>query len=361
MIDRHEAQSNILFRSWLVVLLAVATMLWGLGAVYGTLAAAGNWEHFLTRQAVWALGAFAAAMIAWRVPFDFLLRFAGWLALAGFGLLLLLPWFGIRINGMLGWYEFHSVMIQPSELVKGVYLLLLVRLLSAPERTEWLRVVTALPVMAGFVGTILLQPDWGTALVFAAGGLGALYFCRIRWRYLWGLAGLAALSMGGVILRHPYMLRRILSFFDSSFDPAGAGWHQRQFAIAIARGEWFGVKGEMAVWSAGFLPLSHNDSIFAGMSEMLGAFGAGLLVFLLAAWFWQFFRLGSFCSDPVRRSYIDAAAAMILFQALLHIYVNLGLLPPTGITLPLVSYGGSSMLGTMLMLGFALAAARKQS
>jgi len=139
MTDPHEIRSDTLFRSWLVVLLAVAVILWGLGAVYGNLAATGEWEHFLTRQAVWALGAVAVMLIVWRIPFALLLRFSGWLAAAGFGLLLLLPWFGVRINGMLGWYEWHQVMIQPSELVKGVYLLVLVRILARkrPNGTKW--------------------------------------------------------------------------------------------------------------------------------------------------------------------------------------------------------------------------------
>ena len=360
MIDLHEKQAELVFRSWLMLLLAILIALWGLGAIYGVLSASGKWEHFLVRQALWTLTALALLALLWRTPFDRLARRAVPLGLGGWLALALLPWFGMRINGMRGWYDAGSVMIQPSELVKGLYLLLLVRILTRPGQTQRRRVLEAGAVMIGFGGLILAQPDWGTALVFAAGGLGALYFCRVDWRWLAASGAVGAAGLIAVIFRHEYMLRRILSFADPGLDPGGAGWHQRQFAIAAARGEWFGVKGEMAVWSAGFLPLSHNDSIYSGLTEATGVVGAGLLLFLFGVWFRQWFRLGELCCDPMRRGYLDTAAAMVLFQTLLHVGVNLGMLPPTGITLPLVSYGGSSMLGTMLMLGLALSAVREE-
>jgi len=356
MGDLPDRKAMLIDRSLLLLLLAVLIQLWGLGAVYGTLAPSGRWAHFLARQSLWAAVSFMVLLTVWRVPFWVLLRHAPAAGVAALAVLLLLPWFGTRINGMAGWYQCLHWTVQPSELVKGFFLLFLTWALT---RTAG-RALWAAPVIAAYCFLILLQPDWGTAFVYALGGLGALYFGRASKRLLGLFAAGGALGMAAVAAAHPYMLRRIASFLNPALDPGGAGWHQHQFAIAAARGGWCGVKGEMAAWSAGFLPLSHNDSIYAAMTEMLGVLGAGLLLFLFAVWFWQWFRLAEICRAPERKLCIEASAAMVLLQTLLHIFVNLALVPPTGITLPLVSYGGSSMLGTMLMLAISLSAAREE-
>ena len=360
MGDASDRRAVLLDRSLLLLLLAVLIVLWGLGAVYGTLAATGRWERFLGRQALWAAGAFAVLPAVWRTPFRTLLRCAPAAGAVSLALLLLLPWFGSRVNGMAGWYECGNVTVQPSELCKGFFLLLLVRVLAGKEQSEWRRFLLAALAIALFCFLILLQPDWGTAFVYALGGLGALYFGGVKKRFLVLFGAVGALGMAAAVSVHPYMLRRVAAFLDPRLDPGGAGWHQHQFAIAAARGEWVGVKNEMAAWSTGFLPLSHNDSIYAAMTEMLGLLGAGLLLFLFAVWFFQWFRLAGECAGPARRHCIEASAAMVLAQTLLHIAVNLALVPPTGITLPLVSYGGSSMFGTMLMLAISLSAAREE-
>ena len=360
MGDLPERKAMLTDRSLLLLLLAVLIQLWGLGAVYGTLAPSGRWEHFLVRQALWAAVSFIALLALWRVPFRVLLRHAPAAGGASLALLLLLPWLGTRVNGMAGWYECLRLTVQPSELVKGFFLLFLTWVLTRTAGRAEGRSLWAALVIAAYCFLILLQPDWGTAFVYALGGLGALYFGRASRRFLGLFAAVGALGMAAAAAAHPYMLRRIAVFLNPAFDPGGAGWHQHQFAIAAARGEWCGVKGEMAAWSAGFLPLSHNDSIYAAMTEMLGVLGAGLLLFLFAVWFRQWFRLAENCRAPERKLCIEASAAMVLMQTLLHIFVNLALVPPTGITLPLVSYGGSSMLGTMLMLAISLSAAREE-
>ena len=358
MGDVSDRKAVLLDRSLLLLLLAVLIALWGLGAVYGTLAASGRWEHFLSRQALWAAVSFAVLSAVWRIPFRTLLRCAPAAGAVSLVLLLLLPWFGSRVNGMAGWYACFGITVQPSELVRGSFLLLLTLVLT--RRSEGERFLLGALVIAAHCFLILLQPDWGTAFVYALGGFGALYFGKVKKRFLALFAAAGVLAMAAAVWRHPYMLRRIASFLAPTLDPGGAAWHQHQFAIAAARGGWYGVKGEMAVWSTGFLPLSHNDSIYAAMTEMLGFLGAGLLLFLFAVWFRQWFRLAEACDDPARKLCIEASAAMVLMQALLHIFVNLALVPPTGITLPLVSYGGSSMLGTLLLLGISLSAAREE-
>lgn len=359
MSKRFEQQNRILYSSLLITILAAAISVWGMLAVYRTLALTGNWEHFLWKQSLWMLAAWIIFFGLKNLRFDQLMRWA-FIALGiGASAMLLLPLYGIKINGMCGWYALGPLTIQPSEILKGFYILALVKLLNLPQLKPFARVTAALAVIGGFMFLLLIQPDFGTMTVYAAGGIGALYFCRVKLKYLLTTALAAIPAVVSAIILHPYMRNRLINFFDPSLDPGGGSWHLQQFCTAVARGEWFGVKSNMAVWSNSFLPLSHNDSIFAGLCEMLGFFGALVLLMLYAAWFYQMYSLSYWRHDPVRRMVIDSTACMLMMQCFIHILVNLGLLPPTGITLPLVSYGGSSAVGTMIMLAIIIIAGKR--
>ena len=360
MSKRFEQQNRIFYSSVMVSILAAAISVWGLLAVYRTLALNGKWAHFLWKQSLWMLSAWVIFFLLIKLRFDKLMRWSFIIAGVGACAMLLLPLCGTRVNGMHGWYSLGALTIQPSEILKGFYILALVKLLNLPQLKLLPRFAAALTVIAGFMVLLLVQPDFGTMTVYAAGGVGALYFCRVKIKYMI-ITALAAIPTAlGAIIMHPYMRQRLINFFDPSLDPGGGSWHLRQFCTAIARGEWFGVKGDMAVWSNSFLPLSHNDSIFAGMCEMLGFAGALILLLLYAAWFYQMYSLGYWRHDPLRRMVIDSMASMIMLQCFIHIMVNLGMIPPTGITLPLVSYGGSSAVGTMIMTAIIITAGRQE-
>ena len=359
MSKRFEQQDRIFYCSLMITVLAAAISVWGMLAVYRTLALTGKWESFLCRQSLWMLAAWVIFSGLLKIRFTSLLRWSFVIAGVGAGAMLFLPLFGMKVNGMSGWYALGTLTIQPSEILKGFYILALVKLLNIEQLKPLSRFAAALAVIGGFMFLLLIQPDFGTMTVYAAGGVGALYFCRVKVKYLLTAALAAVPATVAAILLHPYMRRRLINFFDPTLDPGGGSWHLRQFCTAIARGEWFGVKGDMAVWSNSFLPLSHNDSIFAGMCEMLGFFGALVLLMLYAVWFYQMYSLSYWRHDPVRRMVIDSMACMIMLQCIIHILVNLGMVPPTGITLPLVSYGGSSAVGTMIMIAVIIIAGRK--
>ena len=355
---RSEQHHQLLFRSMLIALLAGLITFWGLLAIYRTSALTGNWEHFLLRQGLWATVAWIIYWMMCRLDWEFLKRIAMPAAALGAVALLLLPLCGISINGMCGWYTLSALTLQPSEICKGFYILALVKVMHQKNLPELMKLILAVMVIGIFALLLFIQPDFGTMIVYLAGGACALYFSGVRKRFLlFGVAAAVSAAVIAVVL-HPYMQDRIVNFLDPEADPTGGGWHLRQFAIAVSRGEWFGVKGEMAVWSNSFLPLSHNDSIFAAMCEMLGFIGGAILLALYAAWFYQMFALVFWRRDPFRRALIASLAAMIMGQTILHIAVNLGLIPPTGITLPLVSYGGSSLVGTMIMLAIINIAGR---
>ncbi len=300
----------------------------------------------------------AALFVASRLPFSFYRRNAVMLTAGALTVLLLLPWFGIRINGMSGWFNFFGITVQPSEFFKPVALLSFVALMMSLHG-ETNRFFGGLLLALLWVIPILIQPDFGTAAIYM-GIFAIVYFLAGGWwRWLVALVGTGAAGVGIFLWSHPYALRRLTGFLDPESDPLGNGWHIRQFELAIARGGWFGSKLGGAVWSNAYLPFAYNDSAFATMAETLGFFGVLIPAAVLAALVAALVVLGHTPRlAESARLYILGAASLLVMQTLIHISVNLGLLPPTGLTLPLISYGGSSFVSCGIMLGIALSASR---
>ena len=313
--------------------------------------------YFAERQFGYMLVGLAVLEITRRISFDIYRRYAVWLNLAALIFLFLLPFAGWQVNGMRGWYRLGVFTCQPSEISKGIFLLG-GALLLAKKQGDNRRFGIALAWGLIWCIPLLLQPDFGTACVYAAGIFFLYFLSGGSWKKL-AVLGTGAVA-GGVwfILCHPYTWKRFIGFYSDA-DPLGAGWHVQQLKLAIARGGWFGTKMDGAFWSNAYLPLAYNDSAFATILETLGFAGAvpvlvcgGVLIYTLGALALQ---------KNLRREnrlLIVGCMLMIAFQALLHLSVNVCLIPPTGLPLPLVSYGGSSFLGCCLMLGLALSAAR---
>lgn len=360
MSKRNEQSQAINLHSLLTGVLATVITLWGLTGIYRTLAMQNNWSYFLLRQSLWAAAAWLIFAVTVRIKFSTLMRWSPAVAVLGALSLLLLPFCGTQVNGMYGWYTIGLFTIQPSEIFKIFYILAIARVFYTPDIPEKMRFPAALAIILCAAMLLLIQPDLGTMSVYIAGGLGALYFCNAKLKHLLLSIGVGIFAAAAAILLHPYMRARLFNFFNPDFDPTGGSWHLHQFAIAVSRGEWFGVKGDMAVWSNSFLPLAHNDSIFAAMCEILGFCGGIVLLGLYACLFYQLFAISSWRRDKLRRSVIDSAACLLLCQCIIHIAVNLNLLPPTGITLPLISYGGSSLVGTMLTLAVIISAGKPE-
>ena len=204
-----------------------------------------------------------------------------------------------------------------------------------------------------WIGAIVIQPDFGTSFIYFSLFLALIFVTGIRWRWLIGCGLLAAGGAAGFIALHPYAWKRLTAFLNPS-----SSWHLQQLELASARGGWFGSKIGQALWSNAYVPLPYNDSAYATLTETIGFTGALLVLLLLVL------LLGALSAIALRRDLTDTArlfaagCAMIIgIQSLLHIGVNLSLLPPTGLTLPLISYGGSSLVGCGILLGMALSAA----
>ena len=333
--------------------------LWGVLTIASSQSTSPEPLYLVGRQFSFLLVAMVVLLAAWRVPFGFYRK--NWPVLAAFCLLLLglLPFLGVRINGMLGWFRFGEFQLQPSELAKGIFLLAMAVVFTRFRDSRWRFGIAALTA-AVWLAPILLQPDFGTGMIYLAAFAAIYFLAGGAWRTLGELAGGGVLFAGLFIWRNPYAWKRITGLFHPEADPFGSGWHIRQFELAIARGHYFGSKLGGAVWSNAYLPLSYNDSAFATMMETLGLIGSLPVLFffaiLIGSLSWLALRPGR---SGDARLCLGGAAAMIGVQSLVHISVNLCLLPPTGLTLPLISYGGSSLVGTALLIGIALSASRE--
>ena len=268
---------------------------------------------------------------------------------------------GSTINGSRSWLQVGGMSIQPSELAKLAVVIGMA--LVVAERTEgkWGRrvgsvEVVVMLVIAGIPAVlILLQPDLGTMLVLSATVFGSLAVAGAGRRWLVGLtAGGVAAAAGAVVLGvlKPYQLDRFMAFTNPGLDPRGAGYNTEQARIAVGNGGLFGqglFNGSQT--RSGFVPEQHTDFIFTVAGEELGLVGAGLVIALLAVLIWRALAIAADTDDMFGRVAAAGIACWWGFQAFQNIGMCLGIMPVTGVPLPFVSYGGSSMFAGMLALG----------
>lgn len=281
-------------------------------------------------------------------------------------LLLGVLFFGTTVRGTTGWYSLFGFSFQPVEFAKIALVLVLAKYFSEKARRifGWRELISSGILTALPVGLVLLQPDFGSSAILV--GIWALmvFFAGLRLRHAALLAFIASAGAGlaWFVIFADYQRDRILTFLDPSRDPLGRGYNVTQAIIAIGSGELFGRGlGFGSQSQLKFLPESQTDFIFAVIAEELGFLG---VLFILAAFgllFFRFFRLVSFSRDDYTSHLLLGIAAIIFIQMTVNIGMNLGMFPVTGIGLPLVSYGGSSLIMSLALLGLAESVAVRTS
>jgi rod shape determining protein RodA len=278
-------------------------------------------------------------------------------SVAGLALVLVM---GTTVNGSRSWIEVGGMSAQPSELAKLAVVVGMA--LVAAERTEGRRrdvrhldVVGMLAVAAVPATLILLQPDLGTLLVLAATVVGVVAVSGAPRRWLLGLAAGAVVVTAVAVRAHllkTYQLDRFMAFTNPDLDPRGAGYNTTQARIAIGNGGVFG-RGlfEGSQTRSGFVPEQHTDFIFTVAGEELGLVGGGLLILLLGVLLWRALRIAARTEDLFGRLAAAGIACWFGFQAFQNIGMCVGIMPVTGVPLPLVSYGGTSMFATLMAVG----------
>ena len=319
----------------------------------------GDSAFFFKRQAGWVLLGAAAAMIAQRIHYDRLRRLTPLIILVtcAFLGLVLIPGIGRVAGGARRWVSIGPASFQPAEAAKLAMVLYMARFLtSRTVDISGFRGGVLPPVLlAGFMfGLLLLQPDLGSALLVGLVMIAMLFVGGARLLHLLGLgvAGVPVLAVA--VLGEEYRRRRILAFLDPWADPQGAGFHIIQSLLALGSGGIFGVGLGASRQKYFYLPERHTDFIFAILGEELGLLGTVAVLLLFALFAYRGFRIAR--SSPTRYAGLLAAGitAMVVLQAGVNIGVTIGVLPITGVPLPFLSFGGSSLIFTMIGVGILL-------
>ncbi|HYP55547.1 MAG TPA: rod shape-determining protein RodA [Solirubrobacterales bacterium] len=270
--------------------------------------------------------------------------------------------FGFAARGSRRAFDLPFFSFQPSELGKLLLILALAGFVidGARRGSDRQRTVRYLCLGLAPAALVFLQPDLGTSLVFGVITLAVMYVGGVRWTHLaiigGSIAALVAVVLAlapavGVPVLKEYQQERLTSFLDPSGDPAAAGYQQNQAKIAIGSGEITG-RGDLATQTRlDFVPERHTDFIFAVIGERYGFTGAALVLSLYALLLWRALRIMTLSKNSYGTLAAGGIAAMLIFQVFVNVGMNLGIMPITGIPLPLLSYGGSSVLATFLALG----------
>ncbi len=283
-------------------------------------------------------------------------QLTGAILIGAVGLLLVTKVMGTSANGAQRWLAFGPIQIQASEIAKIALMLYGASLLAdRPTMTRDLRTMRPiLLITGGIVALIVVEPDLGTAMVTAFSMAALLIAAGAKIRHLAMIAGALLVLVLIAVLMEPYRMARLTSFINPGADASGAGFQGQQASIALGSGGIFGVGIGESVQKAFYLPEAHTDMIAAVIGEELGLIGISLLVGLYMLFGYAGFRTAQKARDRYGRLLAAGLTAMILVQASINLFAVLGLAPLTGVTLPFVSYGNSSLIVTLAAVGLLL-------
>jgi cell division protein FtsW len=353
------------FEWQLLVLVTLALTAFGLVMVYSATSASaalgnGNPTGYLERQATYALVGAALLVIAARSDFRKLRPLAPVLVLSALGLCLAVLVIGERVNGARRWIGVGPATFQPSELAKLALVVWCAAYLArkpAPRTPKDL--ARPIGLLVGlFCVLVLVEPDLGTVITIVV-MVGAMLLVAGTPLPTLGLAFTTVAGLGAIAAwTSPYRRARLFTFLDPWKDPLGAGLQNVQAQISLGSGGIFGRGLGQGIEKIHYLPEAHTDMIFAVIGEELGLVGAAVLMLGYCAFAYAGLRLAIACKDPFGKRLAAGITALVCGQAAINLAAVLGLAPLTGIPLPFVSYGGSSLVVALLSVGILLNIAR---
>lgn len=295
------------------------------------------------------------------IPYETLRRSGRWLLLLSLALLALVAVCGQEVGGARRWFHLGRWSLQPSEFAQLSLVIYLADLLSrrgASLHDPWRGLMPPLLVTGLMAGLVLLQPDLGTAVAMGAVSLLLLGVARARWSHLAVVVGLSAVALVFLIAGEEYRRRRILAFLNPWEDAQGSGYQILQSYVALASGGLSGVGLGGSLQRLFYLPSAHTDFVFAILGEELGLIGTTSVMVLVALFLICGFRIAVAAQDRFSKYLVCGLVGMIGFEAMVNIAVVTGLLPTKGLPLPLVSYGGTSMVVNLIACALILQASR---
>jgi cell division protein FtsW len=350
-----------------LVLLATALMLIGLVAIssaaipVATLNYADPWFH-AKRHVIYLVAAVTSAALVFSVPLRVWLQ-SGWLVLFAALVLLLLvliPGIGLDVKGSQRWLSLGGFTLQPSEFAKLALVVYLAGYLVRREhevRNQWRGFINPMVVLFAVTLLLMVEPDFGATVIAVGTAFGMLFLAGVRLGHflLVLLGSLSAMVI--LLISEQYRVKRLLAYTDPWSDPYGAGFQVIQSLIAFGRGEWFGVGLGNSVQKLFYLPEAHNDFVISIWAEETGFVGVMLVIGLYVALIGRILWLGRRATGAGMHfgGHLCYGVALVFAgQAIINIGVSSGLLPTKGLTLPLISYGGSSLIACCCMLALVL-------
>lgn len=308
--------------------------------------------YFAKRHAIYLVMALTLAIFVVCIPMSFWQRYAQHILLITLFLLVvvLIPGIGRRVNGSQRWLSLGIISIQISEIAKVCAVIFFASFFARRYQElhfGWQGFLKPLLVVGVFVGLLLLEPDFGSSVVLCATVFSMMFIVGVRiWHFslliIVGVAGLAS-----VAILSPYRMQRLITFLDPWADQFNSGYQLTQSLIGFGRGEWFGLGLGNSLQKLFFLPEAHTDFIFAIIAEEFGLIGACVIVGLFAVLIGRIFLLAkkNLAAERIFPALVAFGIAILFsFQVFVNIGVSSGLLPTKGLTLPFISYGGSSLL-----------------
>ena len=315
----------------------------------------GNEFYYLYRQVLFFIVGLIGYIIASKIDYHFWLKHANKIFIICLVLLIivLIPGIGIVRGGARSWIGIGEFSIQPAEFMKLGLIIFTAKFLTKNEGIlKKNRYFYLYMIFVGIIfGLILLQPDFGSGMIMVASIVFLLFIGEFQIKNIFFgiIAALAGLSL--MILSAPYRLERIISFLNPWEDPLGSGFQIIQSLYAISPASLFGYGLFNSKQKYFFLPEPGNDFIFAIIVEELGIVGGIILIFLFAALIYLGYRLAKSLKDKFAAYMVAGFTSLLMIQVFINIAVVIGLIPVTGVTLPFVSYGGSSLVISMFMMG----------
>ncbi len=365
----HISATNGLFRPYDAWLMTVIFLLLGLGLVMvasSSIAIADRQFHeplyYFWRQMFSVAIGMSFIIAALKIPlsvWEFLsvpLLVLGLLLL----ILVLIPGVGREVNGSTRWISMGSLALQASEPVKLCVIVYLAGYMvrhGEQVRNNFAGFIRPICVLTIVAGLLLLEPDYGSCVVLFATALGMLFMGGVPLGRFFAWVLTAVVVLASLAILSPYRLQRLMSFVDPWQDPFNSGFQLTQALIAFGRGDWFGVGLGSSVQKLFYLPEAHTDFVFSVFAEEFGLMGTTILILLFSFLVWRAFVIGHIAErmGKLFAAYLAYGIGLIIgVQAFINMGVNLGVLPTKGLTLPLLSYGGNSMIITCLLLGILL-------
>ncbi len=319
-------------------------------------------DHYLVRHSIYLMVGLILGFIAFQVPMQIWRKGVSYLFLISVSLLVLVlvPGIGHEVNGSQRWIPLLVVNLQPSEFMKFAMILYAADYVNrkADDLSFLLRGFLPITVVLAIVGfLLLLEPDFGAFFVVTTLAMSILFLGGVSLKIFIGLISILAAGLYGLILSSPYRLDRVVAFMDPWADPYGKGYQLSHALIAFGRGEWMGVGLGGSVEKLFYLPEAHTDFILSVLAEELGFVGVTIVIILFAGLIRRAFVIGRLAAKldmPFSALVAQGIGIWIGLQAVINMGVNMGVLPTKGLTLPLLSFGGSSITAICIALAVLL-------